>query len=177
MTHLRRTATFVALAVLAIFCMGQDGCEERKGSDTIQKEQQETILKEGAAQTGMPAIKNFRERKILKDIIELRDQEGLMTHTYVFSEMTGKFTSLGPSIGYGISAATQYTNPEKIAHRSSYGVATLPQADPNTLFSPQSAEGTWILLRTTSGDVSPQYIESRISVFTFRLPANVVLNP
>lgn len=61
-----------------------------------------------------PAIKNFRERKLLKQILELRDQDGLITYTYTFSEMTGKLTFFAESIGYGIPAATQFTNPEKL---------------------------------------------------------------
>ena len=64
------------LSILGLFClMGVVGCEQT--SDEIQHDQQEKLLKEGTAQTGMPAIKNFRERKLVKDILELRDQDDL----------------------------------------------------------------------------------------------------
>ena len=66
------------------------GCVEDNSSDRIQQAQQETILAEATSQVGMPAIKNFRERRLLKDIIEKRDQEGLVTYTYLVPEMTGK---------------------------------------------------------------------------------------
>lgn len=161
----RAIALFVALFLLI-------GCVERKpSSDSIQAEQQERILKEGTAQTGMPAIKNFRERKILKDIIEMRDQEGLVTFTYIVAEMTGKLIFIGESIGYGIPAATQYTNPQKIAAQGhQYGYAITPQADPNGLYSPQSAEGTWVLLKDPNGKaVKPVYVEPRIIVSPFKL--------
>jgi hypothetical protein len=146
------------------------GCFEDTSSDTIQRNQQETMLKEATSVVGMPSIKNFRERRILKDIQELCDQEGLITYTYVFSEVSGKYIYLGESVGYGIPYATQYTNPEKLQQYSSYGPVILPQADPNGLFKPSSADGTWVLLRTPEGKVEPQFIEPKISVFTYKLP-------
>ncbi len=140
-------------------------------SDTVQKQQQERLLKEGTAQTGMPAIKNFRERKLLKDIIEMRDQDGLVTYTYTVPEMTGKPVFLCDSIGYGIPTATQYTNPQKIAAAAhQYGYAITPQADPNGLFSPSSAEGTWVMCKDPQGDkVRPVYVEPRVIVSPFEL--------
>ncbi len=159
------------VSALSLFVLMGGDCDSQPNSDQKQQQQQEILLQEGTAQVGMPAIKNFRERKILKDILELRDQEGLVTYTYLFSEQTGKLTFLGETIGYGIPYATQFTNPQKIAawgHQAGYAV--LPQADPNGLFSPASAEGTWILMRDPQKDkVSPQYIEPRIMVLTFKL--------
>jgi hypothetical protein len=153
------------------FLMGAEGngCQDQS-SDSIQRRQQELILAEGTAQVGMPAIINFRERKMLKDIIELRDQEGLVTYTYLVSEMTGKLGDfLCVSVGYGIPYATQFTNPMKVLRPSSYGI-TLPQADPNGLFSPASADGTWILCKDPSGnDVRPVFVEPRIIVSPFKL--------
>lgn len=148
------------------------GCDlPQSSSDKIQREQSERLLSEATSQVGMPAIKNFRERKILKDILELRDQNGLVTYTYLYNEMQGKLIFLGESIGYGIPYATQFTNPQKIeAARMDVGYAIIPQADPNGLFSPASAEGTWVLLKDPKGtDVRPVYIESRIIVSPFRL--------
>ena len=83
--------------------------------------------------------------------------------------MTGKLVFVGESIGYGIPAATQYTNPQKHVYGST-GNYTLPQADPNGLFSPASAEGTWVLMKDPNGDkVVPVYIEPRIIVSPFKL--------
>ena len=153
------------------------GCEPAvPSSDEQQKREQERILQEGTAQTGMPAIKNFRERKIMKDIIEMRDQQGLVTYTYIFSDHLGKFIFVGESIGYGISAATQYTNPHKwVTSYAEHGYV-IDQADPNGLFSPSSAEGTWVLLKNpNSPDVVPTYFEQRINVVPFKLPSRVVV--
>jgi hypothetical protein len=159
------------LIVSIILMVMVSGCLEDTSSDNVQREQQETMLKEGTASVGMPAIKNFRERRLLKDILELRDQEGLVTYTYVFSELTGKFIYLGETIGYGIPYATQFTNPQKVDYNGSSGVnVALPQVDPNGLFSPSSAEGTWVLLKDPNGkDVKPVYVEPRIIVSPFKL--------
>jgi len=149
------------------------GCiEEKVSSDNIQRKQQEKILAEGTAQTGMPAIKNFRERKLLKDIFELRDQSGLITYTYLWNEIQGKKVFFCDSIGYGIPYATQYTNPQKIADSYSQGgFAILPQADPNGLFSPASANGTWVMCKNPQGnEVKPVFIEPNVIVSPFKLP-------
>lgn len=142
------------------------GCTQT--SDDIQRITQEKLLSEGTAQTGMPAIKNFRERKLLKDILELRDQAGLVTYTYLWNEFNGKLVFFCQSVGYGIPYATQYTNPQKRVAEGSQVV--IPQADPNGLFSPASAEGTWIMCKNPNGpDVKPVYVEPRTIVAPFKL--------
>jgi hypothetical protein len=175
-----KTAWIAAVAIAAFVSMGADGdgcgnhSSARGSSDELQRAQQERILREGTAQTGMPAIKNFRERRLLKSILEMRDQESLTTYTYTYSEMTGRSVFFCDSIGYGIPYATQYTNPAKledVTHGSEgIALATLPQADPNGLFSPAAAEGTWVLCKDPAGsDVKPVYVEPRVIVSPFRL--------
>jgi hypothetical protein len=145
-------------------------CDGPPSSDSVQQAQQELLLAEGTAQVGMPAIKNFRERKLLKDIIELRDQDGLVTYTYVWNEMNGRLVFLCDSIGYGIPYATQFTSPQKAEWSSTKGWLVLPQADPNGLFSPAAAEGTWVMCKDPNGaEVRPVYIEPRIVVSPFKL--------
>ena len=158
--------TLVSFATLAILGVTLTGCIE-ENSDSAQRTQQERILREGTSQTGMPAIKNFRERKLMKQIIEMRDQDGLVTYTYTVPETTGRPVFLCNSIGYGLPAATQYTNPEKVEYQGT----TLPQADPNGLFSPSSAEGTWVMCSDPSGNgkTRPVYVEPRIIVSPFKL--------
>ena len=161
--------TIASVSLLAVLGLTLTGCIE-ESSDTKQRVQQERILKEGTAQTGMPAIKNFRERKLLKQIIEMRDQDGLVTYTYTVPETTGRPVFLCNSIGYGLPAATQYTNPQKIVG-DSYGNVDIPQADPNGLFSTESAEGTWVMCSDPSGSgkTRPVYVEPRVIVSPFKL--------
>lgn len=101
----------------------------------------------------------------------MRDQANLVTYTYIVAENTGKLIFLGKTIGYGIPYATQYTNPSKVEwHGSTAGYTVLPQADPNGLFSPPEAEGTWVMfIIPGTNDVKPVYIEPRVIVSPFPL--------
>jgi len=166
-------ATIVALLALI-------ACAPLQTSNDLQRNQQNVLLTEATAQTGMPAIKNFRERKLLKDILELRDQNGLVTYTYLWNEIQGKKVFFCNSVGYGIPYATQYTAPETMqtynldssaGSQRYYGVEKLPQADPNGLFSPAAAEGTWVMCKDPNGpNARPVYVEPRIIVSPFKLP-------
>jgi hypothetical protein len=158
--------TIILLAALVgILAMGGSGtfCEATK-SDISQQER-----KQGEIATGMPIIKNFRERKLLKDILETRDENGFNTYTYVFSEMTATWKFFCNSLGYGLPYATRYTNPERYAGSG----GSIPEADVNGLFSPATAEGTWILCRDPNGKhVGPVYVEAHVIVSPFILTSN-----
>lgn len=165
----------ITLIIIVVLALTLGGCSDSTQTSTErEKQQQELLSQQAVSQTGMPAIKNFREKKILKEIYELRDQEGLTTYTYIVAEQTGKLVFFGETIGYGIPAATQYTNPQKIAeYRHEVGYAILPQADPNGLYSPAAAEGTWVLMKDPNGNtVKPVYVEPRIVVSPFKLNIN-----
>jgi hypothetical protein len=162
----------VVIAVLLCWVIMGDECVS--DSDDVAKARQETLLAEAGAQIGMPAMKNFREKKLLKAILELRDQADLVTYTYVYCPMKGQFRFIGQSIGYGIPYATQFTNPLKTVSEY-HDSSVIEQADPNGLFSPGSADGTWIMLMCPDGKVKPQYMEEKINVFTYKLPASMVI--
>ena len=157
-----------ALLIPAVlFCgLSLTGCIEKTADDT-QRIQQEQLTKEATAQTGMPAITRFTERKNLKRILELRDRAKFVTYTYVMVPGTGERKFLCKSFGYGIPYATQYTNPEKYE----YNGTTIPQADPNGLYSPSSADATWVLcVNPSGGEPAVVYEENRITVSPFELP-------
>lgn len=148
-------------------------CDMNPTVDQNLAKQQEVMMKEAAAQTGMPAIKNFQERKMMKMIMELRDQENVHTYCYLFSEVTGKLIYIWEAIGYGLPYATQYTSPERIAKYSETeerGNITLPQADPNGLFMPQSAAWTWVMLiDPDTKEPRPVYLEPNVILSPFKL--------
>jgi len=172
------TKIFAALLFFSLTA-GTDGCDRQPSSDDIQRNDQERILMEGTKAVGMPNIKNFRERRILKDILELRDQDGLVTYTYLFSEQTGKLVFFCESIGYGIPYSTQFTSPQKVNWYTDHTLAVVPQADPNGLFSPTSADGTWVMCKDPNGDkVRPVLVEPRTIFSPFKLDSvNVINNP
>jgi hypothetical protein len=74
------------------------------------------------------------------------------------------------SVGFGIPAATQFTSPQRLATRGTEGITTVPQADPNTLFSPASSDATWVLcLNPETNQAVPLYVEPRVIVSPFKL--------
>ena len=90
------------------------------------------------------------------------------------AENTGQLFKLCDSVGYGLPYATQFTNPMKaLWHQPDYhdsSVAVIPQADPNGLFSPPSAEGTWVFcLDPATKKDKPVYAEPRVIVAPFPL--------
>ena len=145
-------------------------CNEPKSSNAVLSAKQENLMQEAVRQVGMPNIVNFTQRKQLKMIQELCDQENLICYAYIVPEMTGKPVFLGKCIGFGIPYATQYTNPEKLAWEQWRDSPVLPQADPNGLFMPGNAEGTWlIMIDPKTKDVHPVYCEPRVLVSPFPL--------
>lgn len=148
------------------------GCQQRQPtSDSVQAQQQEVILQEGTAMTGMPGIRNFRERKQLKMIYELRDQEGFVTHTYIVAQQTGKPVYLCQSFGYPINDATGYTNPEKVMRNYDTHFATMPQAEPNGLFTPDASDAYWVMCNDPEKNKPvPVFVSGQVVVSPFKLP-------
>lgn len=134
-------------------------------TDTVQATNQEVILKELNAQTGMPNIKNGLERRTLKMIYELRDQEGYVTNAYIVSKNTGTLVFLCTSMGYPISDATGYTNPEKVVRDGTSVFGTMTQAEPNGLYTPASSTANWIMcVDKEKGKPSPVFVQGDIVV-------------
>ncbi len=142
-----------------------------ESADQIQGRQQAQNLREGVQQVGNPNIVNFEQMRMMKGLIEMLDQPGVVTYTYTFSEYTGRPVFFCNSIGYGIPYATQFTNPERIAHQSAtYGIAVLPQAEPDGLFRPSSAEASWIMCVDPRTRVArPVYMEPRAIISQYAL--------
>jgi hypothetical protein len=163
----------IALALTGLMLSSCDG--QAESSTTTERHAQETLSQQAAVAVGMPAIINFAEKRQLKAILELRDQANLVTYSYTI-DMNGRRHTACPttSVGYGIPYATQYTNPSRVPttwETSDHGNVVLPQADPNALFSPADAHGTWILcLNPKDKSLAPAYIESDVSVYLFEMP-------
>jgi hypothetical protein len=136
-------------------------------SDQLQHDQQELLLQGANAATGMPAIVNFTERKMLKRILEIRDQ-AINTTTYIV-DMNGHPHKICDSIGYGFPYSTQFTNPEQNPLKT----VVLSQAEPNGLFSSPTSEGTWIsCVDPVSKNMQVVYVEPRVLVSPFPLSAS-----
>jgi hypothetical protein len=161
---LKVAAPFVAIAAMSAVMVG---CGPQQESSTqIERRKQEELSLQAVQSVGMPAITNFAEKRMFKDILELRDKN-TPTTTYLVG-MNNQLTKVCDSIGFGLPYATQYTNPMRLSGDGTHGYTTLPQADPNGLYSPASAEGTWVLcVDHKDGKAKPVYIEPRILVSPF----------
>jgi hypothetical protein len=174
--------------MLIVMMAALTGCYDyQPSSDQVQSHQQEQILKEGTQEVGMPAIKNFQERKLMKLILEKRDDANLKTYLYTKNEMNGKFRFIGNTMGFGLPGATEFTSPEKVSQSCGNSQVSgnggywcvegnSPQADPNGLFMPSSEDATWVLMVNPSDpkDIEPVYMESQVNIFPFQLPDNEV---
>ena len=171
----------VALALLSA-PLALMGCDPGPPTaDQRMNDQQEQLSAEAVSQVGMPAVSNFQEKRMMKQIIELRDQ-AISTITYT-QDLNAKLHFFCDSVGYGLPGATQYTSPQKDAWRVTGGgnghYVVLPQADPNGLFSPAVTDATWVLCRDPSPDKTknrgtvPVYVEPHVVVSPFPLPQAV----
>lgn len=161
---MKNVISIFSMVVLTLLLMSNSGCNET--SDRKLNRQQESLMDEAVMQVGMPAIKNFQERKLAKMIFELRDQEDLICYAYIKSDYNGKLVFLGKCVGYGLPYSIQYTNPEKYYINGT----TLPQADPNGLFMPTGLSATWLLMiDPETNEQRPVYVEPEIVVSPFKL--------
>ena len=165
----------VLLLGLLMACCPSCDDTHKNDSNALLQRQQEQAMQEANRQVGFPAIKNFQQRKTLKMIQELCDQENIINYAYLWNEFNGKLVYLGKCVGYGIPYATEFTNPMAL-QRCDHGTGggwdwqVLPQADPNGLFMPAAAEGTWVMLiDPATNEPHPVYIEPRIIVSPFKL--------
>lgn len=160
----------IALAAALILA----GCDPATpSSDQKMGQAQERLSSEAASAVGMPAIVNWQEKRMAKSIFEARDKT-IATTTYVLAENTGQMFKLCNSVGYGLPYSTQFTNPMKTVWYEGFktGAAgvTVPQADPNGLFSPASADATWVFcLDPETKRDKPVYVEPKVIVSPFPL--------
>jgi len=162
--------TFVCSFMLVLSAFMSQGCDDPSpNADRQQAQQQEKMALESNAQVGMPGVMNFTEKKIVRKLYELRDTN-IATYSYI-QDMQGRLWYLCPSIGYGLPYGVQYTNPEKHVYDSQYNTYNIPQTEPNGLFMPPTAEGTWIICsdEKVKGNFQPMYVEPRVIVSPFPL--------
>lgn len=165
--------SLILLAVLSGGCNFEDA-SKRETADARQAAETRQRLSEADRQIGMPDITRFTERKLAKDILELRDKE-ITTFCYIVN-LQGELIFIGEAIGYGLPYSVQFTNPETVdtVEGGEYGARnpyTMPQADPNGLFMPGGLSATWVMLKGPDGKVHPVYMEPEIIVSPFRLHA------
>lgn len=167
----RGLSTIVLLVSLLGFCgfATDGGCNDAPTpqADQQQQAQQERMSLQSNQEIGMPGITNYEEKRIMKRLYEMRDKN-IATYTYIL-DMNGNLHHVCDSMGYGLPYATQFSNPEKMVNPYGQVYTNLPQSEPNGLFMPSAAEGTWVICASNSGQFTPMYLEPRVIVSPFRL--------
>lgn len=171
------------IIMAAIVAAGLSGCTPDTSGASRETQQARQMSEQAAVIAGMPAIKNFTEKKQLKAIYELRDTANLVTYTYTI-DMMGKRHKVCPttSVGFGIPYATQYTAPTaprlvRFAYpdgtqESTWSHFDSNQPEPNALHMPTAAEGTWVLcLNPATKEISPAYVEPSVVSYEFEMPS------
>ena len=168
--------------LFTVLCLVLMSCDQRPPSaDAVVQAQQEDMVANGRQIVGMPGIHNWFELKTIKQLYEKRDDNKTIKYAYLWSEVTGKATFISKCIGFGIPYATQFSAPQKL-QQVQYGGAThreiLPQSEPNGLFMPAEARGTWlILINPVTGVGEPGYFEPDVITTPWPLPPSIVQNP
>lgn len=142
-------------------CSGENAARQRQQAAVNQ------LSDQADRQVGMPAISNFQQKKLVRDIYERTDRA---TTTYAYVQgLDGRLTCFGQGIGYGVPYGTRSTPPE-----STMGVyqdnSTLAQPEPNGLYLPDNASATWWqMLNRETGKVEVVYLEPTIVITPFKL--------
>lgn len=173
---MKKSILLFMIAILSFTLMSNSGCKKqvRPAADQELQRKTEVAAAEANRQVGMPAIINFQEKKHLKWIYELCDQEDMICYAYLFNSLKGEIGQyLGKCIGYGIPYSTQFSNPNKNLDDGGYnGMANtlMPQAEPNQLFKPEGLSATWlIMIDPNTKKPRPVYVEPTIIVSPFKL--------
>ena len=166
---------FFLIAVFALIpCLA--GCMEESVSDKREREQTARLTEQASTQVGMPGITRFTEKRNLKMLYELRDDPKLTTVAYIV-DLNGHLHKFCDALGYGFPYATQFTNPQRDTYygngNATSGTAVhfqMPQPEPNGLFMPGAADGTWVMcLNPETKAVQPVYVEPRVIISPFPL--------
>ena len=167
----KKLLAIALLAVVLVVCL--TGCDGDNADS--EKYYTEQLMQQMTDEIGMPEITNFYEKKMAKEIYELRDDSNLICYAYSRSSYSGKFVYLGQCKGYGLPYSTQYTNPEVFEGGSSDYAHTIRQADPNGLYSGDGLSSTWLyLIDEKTGESVITYIESQITVTQYKLPKRLI---
>lgn len=159
--------TLIALALLAATAASAGWLDPDPSSRDANKQQERALLEAHRA-VGMPALRNFREKRLLKMLYELRDQDGLRTYTYLVAQQTGKVVKLCDSMGYPLSDATGYTSPDLVVRDNGTAFGSVTQAEPNALFTPDSSNGYWVMC-LGSDKATPAFVTGDLVVTSYPL--------
>lgn len=141
------------IALLASSC-DNTGADTKEASQ-VNDQQQRFVDNQPA-----PQFDWSLERHIMVELYKARN-DAVKTYSYV-RNLNGQVVFSCKSIGFPLPANDQLTNSEKVDRPDSASRVTLPQAEPNGLYSSPSSQGTYIFCINSDGTVSPSYFEADV---------------
>ncbi len=168
--HSQLKLTFM-LGFVVVMCAGAGGnsCSQTPDS-AAQREQysQNRQMDQFLRNQPVPSFDWSLERHMMIELYSAR-QHATTTFSVVQSEFTGHVLWSCPSIGFPLPYATQLTNPSQVVfahHPTEHDAAgVVAQQEPNGLFTPATADGTWVPCVDEHGKITPVYEERRVSTF------------
>jgi hypothetical protein len=139
--------------------------------DTQQTREREAVDRQQAVyQTAQP-VPAFDFSLERARIIELYNARMNAAQTWsVWRSMTGMVEGDCPSSGYPLPYGVQLTSPESdqwIGTNGGGHFSTLPQAEPNGLFTNGiTSEATWVPC-IVDGAIAPMYVEAKVTTYPF----------
>ena len=97
---------FIAILICVMAIAGCAKGNTTNVADIQQAKATAEFMAKAQRQVGMPNIVNFQERKLAKQIFELRDQEKLICYAYLVS-LDGKLVFMSKCIGFGLPYSVQ----------------------------------------------------------------------
>jgi hypothetical protein len=170
------------LAIVALAALSITACAQ--GDEAAQRQTRATLksTNEADRKVGMPALSNYYEKQLAKDVYERRDK-AISTYAYL-QGMDGSLKCLGRAVGYGIPYGTQFTAPQALRYLrpvdadGGMGAATVElvaQPEPNGLYMPDGAAATWIqIVDPATGKLDVMYVEPNLVVSPHRLSGPIV---
>jgi hypothetical protein len=148
------------LVAAAVSCAYRSPNDQR---DVETTDQQQSIYQRGQP---LPLYDYSQDRASYEAIYTARVQ-GKATYSVAVPDMGGAPWYSCPSRGYPIPADSQLTNPQRLGYSSGSAAVTLPQAEPNGLFSGNGAGGTYMQCVDTDGSLYTVYSEPKVLTFPF----------
>lgn len=156
----------LTLAVLVLMIAACTASSEREVQRAVEGQQAHYVTVQP-----IPYFDFSFERDVVIQLYKARN-EARQTHSVITSQGTGDVIFTCPSIGDGIAADQQLTNPLAPYRGSNEGYSegtVVEQPEPNGLFSSKNTDATYILCIMDNGDVVPVYTEQKVTSFPFEV--------
>lgn len=142
----------IGLSLAALTTASAGFFSDSSGKESNRVEEQQSVYIDSQP---VPFFDWSLERHIFTELYKARN-EAVTTYSYV-RNWQGEIIFSCESMGYPLPANMQLTNPEEFKYKT-----TIPQPEPNGLYSSPSSVGTYIFCTNDDGTVSPSYFEENV---------------